>query len=154
LLPVFEEAQLARHVLEPVGHGFEERDFVGAVRSDFLNHPPLELRALGFPSLALDSVATPEKAAEMDEGAAGTVEQAVNWAHQAVSLTKFAANPARIEQILFAEGSIIGIDDRGGLPLALAAERDLDVIGRGGTRRREHEGAGAAPFGDVQVRLL
>ena len=111
LLPVFEEAQLARQVRKPVGHGFEERDFSGAVRSDFLNHPPLKFRALGFTSLMLDAVAASTKAAEMDEGAAGAVQQAANRAVEAIGVGRFdAANPVRIEQLVFVKRAIIRIN--------------------------------------------
>ena len=75
----------------------------------------------------LDAVAASKKAAEMDEGAAGAVQQAVNRAVEAIGVGRFdAANPVRIEQLVFVKRAIIRINDRAGPPFALAAERDLD----------------------------
>src|SRR5260370_1942420 len=91
----------------------------------------------------------------MDEGAAGTVEQAVNWTHQAIGLGQFdPAKPVRIEQLVIAEGAIIGINDRTGPPFALAAERDLDVVTRSGAARGADQGTGPAPSAAHQLRFF
>jgi hypothetical protein len=78
----------------------------------------------------LDAVAASTKAAEMDEGAAGAVQQAVNRAVEAIGVGRIdAANPVRIEQLAFVKRAIIRINDRTGPPFARAADRDLDHPG-------------------------
>ena len=66
-------------------------------------HPPLDFGSLGLAAIALDAATASEKTLEMDEGAAGAVQQAVRRAVEAIGVGQFdPANPTRIEQLLFA----------------------------------------------------
>jgi hypothetical protein len=104
----------------------------------------------------LDAVAASTKAAEMDEGAAGAVQQAVNRAVEAIGVGRFdAANPVRIEQLAFVKRAIIRINDRTGPPFARAADRDLDHPGAHFAEARpirpDHR-AGIAPVVVIDAR--
>ena len=153
-LPVLKEAHLPRHVVEPVGDRLEEWRFARSLRPDFADHTPLHLGPLGLPLVALDATAAIKETADMDDCAAGAVEQAVDRAGEAVRFGQGLAGPAGIEQILFPPRSIARIDDRTSAPLHFSAKCDLDIIGRPGSGWGEHEGAGPAPLGDLQINVF
>jgi len=100
------------------------------------------------------STAAIEETADMDECAAGAVEQAVDRAAEAIRLGQGLAEPAGIEQILFPPRSIVRIDDRTSAPLDFSAKSDLDIIGGPGPGRGEDEGAGPTPLGDLQISVF
>jgi hypothetical protein len=91
----------------------------------------------------------------VDHRAAGPAEEAIDRTGQAIRLRRLiGAGPARIEQFLLAKRAVVRIDDRAGSPFDFSPERDLNIVGCAWPGRREDKRAGAAPLGDLQVRLL
>lgn len=148
-LPGNKKAAFARDEIEPVGIGVEKRGVPRAIWPDLADDTIFQLGPLRLAQFAFDARPARQKTAHVDDAAAGTAAQPIDWPCELLCLDRGTAqNPGRLEQIVGVAGAIVGIDHPAGKKLDLAAERDLHEVGDAGTGRGKGEGGGPAPFGE------